>query len=279
MFNRYTRWTLVREIVMIIVAILLFSPFYILLTTALKDPVEAITGSPVAPPMNPTFDNFVEVFQAPGQRNILLAMANSAIITAGTLVLLVGLGSIAAYTIGRRTSRMGTIAYGLFVLGIILPFQLGLIPAYVGLRSLGLVGTQFGMILLYTGLLLPMSVFLYSGFVRALPPDYEEAASIDGASRFQVFTRVVFPLLGPATGTVLILTGLVVWNDFFTALVFLSGSGAQTIPVVIYSYVGANSTAYNHIFAIVIVSMIPVLVAYFFAQRHFIQGFAGGVKG
>ena len=98
---------------------------------------------------------------------------------------------------------------------------------------------------------MPLSVFLYTGFVRTLPRDYEEAAQIDGASPSTTFRKIVFPLLGPATGTVAILTSLIIWNDFFTSLVFLSGSEAVTLPVVVYSFVGELVSKWNVIFAAV----------------------------
>ena len=134
------------------------------------------------------------------------------------------------------------------------------------------------MIILYTGTLMPLAVFLYASFFRGLPRDYEEAAAIDGASPTRVFFRIVLPLMAPATGTVAILTGLIVWNDFFTALIFLGGSGNQTVTVSMYYYVGGLVSAWNKIFAIVIISMIPILTFYLFAQKKFIQGFAGGIK-
>ncbi|MGC0239631.1 carbohydrate ABC transporter permease [Arthrobacter sp. SD76] len=279
MFNRYGPTTLVREVIVIAVALVMLLPFYLLVVMAFKDKQEAVTSSPVALPEAPTLDNFITVFTGSGSRSVLLGLFNSAIITACSLVLLIALGSIAAYVIARRAGRVSNSAYIFFVVGIILPFQLGMIPAYVALRSTHLVGTHFGMILLYAGLLLPLSVFLYTATARTIPLEYEEAASIDGASKLRVFTTVVFPLLSPATGTVAILAGLVIWNDFFTSLIFLSGSKATTIPVVMYSFVGENVTEWNLVFAVVIVSMIPILAFYLLAQKKFIQGFAGGLKG
>ena len=137
---------------------------------------------------------------------------------------------------------------------------------------------MWGMIVLYVGTLMPLAVFLYAGFFRNLPRDYEEAAAIDGASPGRVFFRIVLPLMAPATGTVAILTGLIVWNDFFSALIFLGGSDVQTLTVSMYYYVGSLVSAWNKIFAIVIISMVPILAFYLFAQKKFIQGFAGGIK-
>jgi raffinose/stachyose/melibiose transport system permease protein len=125
---------------------------------------------------------------------------------------------------------------------------------------------------------MPFAVFLYSGFFRRLPRDYEEAATIDGASRFQIFSRVIFPLMAPATGTVAILAGLLVWNDFFTAVIFLNGSPYMTLPVVVYNYVGSLVSQWNLSFAVVLIAMAPVLAFYVFAQKKMMQGYAGGIK-
>jgi raffinose/stachyose/melibiose transport system permease protein len=279
MFNRYTPATFVREILLILTTIVVLFPFYLLVVMALKDTKEATVSSPVALPSAPTLENFVTVLSGEGSRNVLAGLLNSTIITVGSVLVLIVLGSLAAYAIARRPGRLGGAAYVSFVVGIILPFQLAIIPTYVALRVLGLLGTHIGMILLYTGLLMPLTVFLYTGFARALPRDYEEAAAIDGASRIRIFIKIVFPLLAPATGTVAILTGLIVWNDFFNALIFLSGSRSTTLPVMVYSFVGENVTAWNLVFTVVIISMIPILAFYLFAQKKFIQGFAGGMKG
>lgn len=279
MFAKYTVGTLIREICLVMVGLVILIPLYILVVMSFKTAPEALTTSPMALPTQPTLENFVTALSGEGSRNILLGMLNSFVITAGTVALLIAIGAIAAYTIARRPGRLGNAAYLTFVVGIILPFQLAMIPTYVALRQIGLLGTHVGMILLYAGLLMPLTVFLYTGFARAIPRDYEEAACIDGASKFRTFVTIVFPLLSPATGTVAILTGLIAWNDFFTPLIFLSGSDATTLPVMIYSFVGENVTQWNLVFAVVIISMIPILTFYLFAQKKFIQGFSGGMKG
>ncbi len=248
---------------------------------SLKSLPEVLSSSAVAPPSHPTLDAFVTLLSpaSSSSGNIWAGLASSVMITVGSIVLLVVLGSVAAYGIARSTSRWSRRAYYLFLVAILLPTQLGTLPLYIGARTVGLVGNPWGMVLIYTGMLLPLSVFLYANFFRNLSQEYEEAAVIDGANRYQVFWRVVFPLMSPATGTVAILAGLIVWNDFFTALIFLNGTAYQTLPVVMYSYVGSLVSQWNLIFAVVIVSMIPILAFYAFAQKKFIQGYAGGLKG
>ncbi|WP_136054130.1 carbohydrate ABC transporter permease [Microbacterium sp. K24] len=276
---RYTKFTALREVLIWVIAIVFLAPFYFLVTTALKSDQEAITSSNLAPPTSPDFGNFVEVLTAQGNSNVVMGLVNSIIITAGSILCLVLLGAITGYVISRSTRRWSRTAYMLFLIAIVLPTQLGTVPLYIGARTIGLTGSLWGMVILYTGMLLPLSIFLYAGFFRGLGTEYEEAATIDGASRTQIFFRIVLPLMSPATGTVAILAGLIVWNDFFTSLIFLGGSANQTLPVAMYYYIGSLVSSWNKIFAIVIVSMIPILLFYLFAQKRFIQGFAGGLKG
>ncbi len=276
---RYTKATAVREVLVWIVTLIGLLPFYILIVTALKTDEEALTTSAVAPPSSLNFGAFAEVLTASGRNNIPLSILNSVIVTGGAIFGLVLLGSLSAYVIARRTRAWSTITYYLVLIAIILPAQLGTLPLYIGARSVGLTGNVIGMILLWIGILLPLSIFLYASFFRGLTTEYEEAAVIDGATPTQTFFRVVLPLMAPATGTVAILAGLIVWNDFFNSLIFLGGSETQTLPVAMYTYVGGLVSAWNKIFAVVIISMIPILLFYMFAQKKFIQGFAGGLKG
>jgi raffinose/stachyose/melibiose transport system permease protein len=126
---------------------------------------------------------------------------------------------------------------------------------------------------------MPFSVFLYTAFLRAMPRDYEEAAVLDGCSPFQAFWRVVFPLLRPVTGTVVILNAIFIWNDFLTPLLYLSGSSHQTIPVAIYTFVGQYTSNWQLVFAGLVMGITPILLIYFAMQRHIIRGFTGGLKG
>lgn len=276
---RYTKFTAVREVLVWVVTLLGLLPLYILVATALKSDKEALSSSAVAPPTSVDFGAFISVLTATGRNSIPMSILNSVIITAGSIAGLVLFGSVAAYVIARRTRRWTTITYYLVLVAIILPAQLGTVPLYIGARSIGLTGNAFGMIVLWIGILMPLAVFLYASFFRGLSTEYEEAAVIDGASPIQAFFRVVLPLMAPATGTVAILAGLIVWNDFFNSLIFLGGSTTQTLPVAMYTYVGGLVSAWNKIFAVVIISMIPILLFYMFAQKRFIQGFAGGLKG
>lgn len=275
---RYTKWTLVREILMWVAALFMLLPFYLLVNTSLKTSADAIGTPAFEPATHPTFNSFVEIFQSGGSSTLLLGLFNSAVITAGSVIGLIVFGGACAYVLARRLTKVSTTVYYLVLVGIVVPTQLGLVPLYIGARSIGLLGSPIGMAVIYTAMLMPLAVFLYGGFVRALPTEYEEAATLDGASPLRAYVQVVFPLLAPATGTIAILTGIIVWNDFFTPLIFLNGSSAATLPVVVYSYVTGLVTNWNNIFAVLIVALIPITVLYLIMQKRFIQGFSGGLK-
>lgn len=274
MHLRYTWKTGVLEVVMIVVALLFFLPAYVLVSTSLRETNDQAGALEL--PTTFTLQNYVDAWN---QGHLANALVNSTVVTLVSVAVLVVFSSLAAYPLARVTHRWSKIAYIAFLIGLLLPFQLALIPLYQTMRDLGLLGSVWGLILFYIGLQMPFSIFLYTGFLRALAPEYEEAAAIDGASAGATFWWVVFPLLRPITGTVAILNVIFVWNDFLTPLLYLSGSGVETLPVTIYSFVGQYVSQWNLVFAGLVISIAPILIAYFALQKTVIQGFASGLKG
>jgi raffinose/stachyose/melibiose transport system permease protein len=275
---RYTRRTVLREVALILVAAVYCVPFYLMIAIALET-TEQTYRSPLSFPWPPQFGNFSEAWNTAGQGGLSHAFVSSLIITLSSVAAVIVIGSLCAYTIARRRGRLGGLLYILFVIGIILPFQLAIIPLFVAMRELSLTGTYLGMIVLNIGLLTPLTVFLYVGFIHALPRDYEEASRVDGAGILRTYARVVFPLLWPITATVAVLVGIAVWNEFFIALIFLSGSRYETLPVALYSFIGDYAARWNLIFAGLAITIAPIFIFYLFAQRHLIRGFSAGVKG
>jgi raffinose/stachyose/melibiose transport system permease protein len=272
---RYGRRTFALELAMIAAAAAFMFPVYVLITLAFKDG-EQIANQPLALPSPPTFDNFSSAWSS---ADLATALFNSVAITAISVTALIALGSTAAYFIARRATRLSYGLYILFLLGIVLPFQLGMIPLYKLMNDLGWLGTYQAMIVFYTGIQLPFTVFLYTGFVRALPRDYADAAYIDGATHLQAFTKVVFPLLRPITGTVLILNAVFIWNDFFTPLLYLAGSENETLPVRIFAFVGQYVSDYGIVFAGLVIASLPIVLVFLILQRYVIRGFSSGLKG
>jgi raffinose/stachyose/melibiose transport system permease protein len=272
---RYGLRTFGLELLMIAVAVGFLFPVYALVTLSLKDPRQ-IAASPLGPPTSPTFANFGSAWERASFGSALL---NSTVITVVSVAILIAIGSFAAYFIARWQTRLGYGLYVLFLLGIVLPFQLGMIPLFKMVDDVGLLGTYQGMILFYTGIQLPFTIFLYTGFIRALPTDYSDAALIDGAGHLRAFSQVVFPLLRPITGTVLILNAVFVWNDFFTPLLYLGGSDRETIPVRIFSFVGQYVSDYGLVFAGLVLAALPILAIFLVLQKYVIKGFSSGLKG
>jgi raffinose/stachyose/melibiose transport system permease protein len=281
MTRRYTWKTFSRELTFLLIAAFFCIPFYLLIATALKSSTDVLTSSPMSFPGNPAPSNFSTAWQgvAGAGGGLGHAMVNSLIITVSSVLLLIFIGSLCAYAIARRPGKLTGALYFLFVLGIVLPFQLGVVPLFVLFRHIGLVGDYLGMIILWVGIAMPLTVFLYTGFIRALPRDYEEAAQVDGAGTLRTYLRVVLPLLRPVTGTVAILTGIFIWNDFFLSLIFLSGTPQVTLPLAIYGFVGQYFTQYNLVFAAVAIALLPIMLFFVIAQRQLIRGFASGVRG
>jgi raffinose/stachyose/melibiose transport system permease protein len=276
--NRYSKLSLVREILVWVAAVVILSPLYFLVNIAIKTREDGLNTPAYVPAANPTLDNFKNVLLSETSATLYSGLFNSLLICAVAVVGLIVFGSLTAYVLSRKAGKFGNLAYYMVAAGIIVPAQLGLVPIYIGAQALGLIGSPIGLGIIYVAMLMPLSVFLYAGFVRALPTEYEEAANIDGASKIRTFVQVVFPLLAPATGTVATMAGIIVWNDFFTPLIFLGGSDSPTLPVIIYSYVGEFNIEWNNIFAVLIIGMIPITILYLIFQKKFIQGFSGGIK-
>lgn len=272
--KRYTVGTVGIEALLLVTGLIVAFPIYVMLNLAFRSTADP--ASTLALTTHPTLDNFFEAWLSAELGGALL---NSMIIAVISVTIIVVISSFAAYAFARVTSRLSQISYWLLLAGLLLPFQIGMIPLYLTMRDLGLLGTHLAVILFQAGSHLPFSVFLYSGFLRALPHDYEEAAWLDGAGFASGFFHVVLPLLRPVTGTVIILTGISIWNDLLTPLLYLSGTSNQTVPVALLIFVDPETTNWPVIFAGLSMSVAPVLIVYFFLQKNVIRGFASGLKG
>ncbi len=270
--NRYTWRTLVLEVLIILLALIFVSPFFILVSTALR-PIGVGNSGEAG---GVTFDNIAVAWQTGG---LGPALWNSFLVTLVSSVAIVALSSLASYQLARARSRLAKGMFAIFMAGLLLPLQLATLPLYVFVRDIGLLGSIWGLVLVYSGMFLPFSIFLYTMFIRSVPAEYEEAAQLDGASHFRTFRSVIFPLVRPITATIVILNGISIYNDFFTPLLYLSGTGEATAPVAINSFVSQYNTQWPVVFGGLLVAAIPALLVYFVLQRHIIQGFAGGLKG
>ena len=254
-------------------------PLYLAVVNVFKAE-EQITRFPIALPDPFTLENLYTVMTRPD--NLLFeGLKNSLIITVCSVVTVVFFSSTIGYYIARSKNRYVQILLLVFIAGMMVPVQVVLIPVSRMLNWLGMMGTFQGLILLQTGGgLLSFAVFVYTGFVKTIPRELDESAMLDGASKFTLFWKIIFPLMRPATATVVIFVGLWTWNEFLLPLIILGPGEGITITTGIYTAVANLNINYGMAFALMFLSALPVLGFFFVLQKEFIAGLTGGsLKG
>jgi raffinose/stachyose/melibiose transport system permease protein len=189
---------------------------------------------------------------------------------------LVVLSAMLGHYVARTRSGWVRALTVVLLAGLMIPPQVILIPITDVLRAAHLMGTVQGLILFNVGYYLPFGMFVFAGFVRTIPVELEEAATIDGAGRAQVFWRVVFPLLRPASASVMIFLGVWIWNDFIDPLIILGPGRGTTVTTGVYRAVGQYQSDFGSVFALMFLATLPVLAFYLALQRHFVKGLTGG---
>lgn len=262
-----------------VVAMIFALPLYLAIVNVFKTN-DQIQYQPMAFPAPATLENIQSVITRPD--NLLFeGLKNSFLITAVTVIILVFFSSSIGYYIARSKNRYMQLLLLVFIAGMMVPTQVVLIPAARLLNWMGLMATFQGLILLQVGGgLLSFSVFVYTGFVKTIPRELDESAMIDGASRFTLFWKIIFPLMRPATATVVIFTSLWSWNEFLMPLIILGPGEGITITTGIYSAASALNKNYGQMFALMFLSALPILAFFFTQQKQFIAGLTGGsLKG
>ena len=258
-------------------SVFMMIPIYYLLVTTFKTPAEA-AAHPLGLPVRLTLANYKKALDS---MEYLRALKNNMIITGCAVVVLLIISSMAAYVIARRTNRIYRIMFSVFMVGLIVPFQIAIIPLYRIISGLHLMNRLAGIIIIDVICInLPLSVFLFKGFISTVPIELEEAAEIDGCGTLGIFFRIVFPLLKPIVSTVAILDALAVWNDFMTPLLFLQDPKKGVLLQEVYKNVGPFFTNWTSFFPMLVLATVPLVLFYFVMQRYIIEGVvAGSVKG
>ncbi|WP_374199153.1 carbohydrate ABC transporter permease [Actinotalea ferrariae] len=257
---------------MVFLALSVFVPLYFAVVTALKTP-DQLTGAGFDLPTTVRWENFADAWRL---TDFPRSAMNSAVITVGTVVLTLLTNSMVAYAIARNMHRRafkGLFYY--FISALFVPFPILMLPVAKQTALMGL-DNQVGLIILYTVYGLSFNVFVFVAYINSIPRELEEAATMDGASTWTTFWKVIFPLLAPMNATVGILTCLWAWNDFLLPLVIVSDPRAATLPLQQYVFQGQFSTNYPVAFASYLMAMIPLLLVYVIAQRWVISGVTRG---
>ncbi|TDL32768.1 carbohydrate ABC transporter permease [Jeotgalibacillus sp. S-D1] len=254
--------------------IIIISPIFYAVLASFKTNIEIFT-SPFSLPKNWSFDNLINAWQIGNFQKYFL---NSAVITVGGMVIVALVACPAGYAFAQLTFKGNNLLFYLILLGMALPAQAIIIPIFYQLRSMGLVDTLTGVILVSAGLALPFSIFLMRNTFRDVPKELRESATVDGAGEWRTFWSVMLPLAKPGLVALLIFTFMNIWNDFLLPLVLLMSKDKFTISLGLYSFQGEMATNYALIFGGTVISMIPSIIVYLIFQRSFVEGMSSGAN-
>ncbi|PRX01930.1 UNVERIFIED_ORG: carbohydrate ABC transporter membrane protein 2 (CUT1 family) [Martelella mediterranea] len=261
---------------LVILLVITLFPIALLVINSLK-PAAEIVQNPLAWPDVYRWDNFTRAWQ---DARFGRTMLNSALLSVSTIVLVCTTGSLTAYVLARRKVKSWKIVTFYLLGTTTAPIQLFLFPLYFGFAKLGLINNVFAVSLNYTALYSPFAVMLLRTYFLAVPRELEEAALIDGASNWQVFTRVMLPIVSPGILTVALIIGLYSWNEFLIATTFLQKADNMTAIVSFFLLSGQYTTDWGEIMAAALIIVLPIVILFILLQRRFIEGMAGGsVKG
>jgi raffinose/stachyose/melibiose transport system permease protein len=273
----------VLEIVAVFLFVLFMIPFGMVVLNSAKTSKEIIYNAISLPThWNQLLTNVSLIFtnatvDYPG------AFLDSVLITVFSLLCIVVFSSMCAWVLVRNKTVWSTVLFMVFVSAMVIPFQVLMYPLVRWMRVSGdflhfrLLGTIPGIVFAYLGFGCSLSIFIFHGFIKNIPFELEESATIDGCSRGRTFFEIVFPLLQPIIITVLILNGIWIWNDYLLPLLVLGSNGVvQTIPIAVTAFAGAYLKQWDLILTSTLIAMLPLIVLYLFAQRYIIKGMVEG---
>lgn len=275
MTRKHTWGTLCYYAVAVLLALIALVPFFWMLSTSLKSrgalmsiPIEWI-------PAEPTLDAYTTVFERfPFFQTIL----NSLFISVSYTVITLFSASLAAYAFTKIRFKGSGFLLGVYLATMMIPTQVTMIPLFVVMNQMGLINHYASVIL--PSVFKPFAVFMLVQQMRTIPGDYMDAARIDGASVFGIYRNVILPLCVPTLATLAITTFMESWNDYLWPLLMLTDRAKMTLPIALSTLNGQYSTEYNVLMAGSLISMIPIILIYIFAQKYFKNGLmAGGIKG
>lgn len=278
----------IKMIIAIVIAIYVLFPFFLVVINSCKQTAD-ITANPIGfngVSLANLYQNLSDVIN---NTHFLFwsAFTSSAVITILSLILLALLGAMAAWVICRNKTKWSVVIYFTFIASMIIPFQVVMLPLISTFRDVGIfVGIPMiqsipGIVFAYLGFGGAMTVFILNGFIKGIPMELEEAASIDGCSPEQTFFIVILPLLKPVITTVTILNGMWIWNDYLLPSILLQQNGpVKTLPVAVQAFVGSYVKQWNLILGAALLAIIPILILFFIAQKQIMEGMIeGAVKG
>ncbi len=276
MKKKISIYHIVCAVILLIMVIICIYPIVWMFFGSMKDKAEFYTNI-WGLPKQIHLDNYIAAWKDAdlGRRFI-----NSLIVTLGSMCIMIPVTSCAAYAVARLNFKGKNLIYMYLLLGIMIPAGVLGIPTFTVAMKMGLLNSHFGLMLIYAAQNIAMGMFIMRGFFISLPRELEEAAMIDGCSRFGCFVRIIVPLAKAGVATQVIFNGLTIWNDYFMANIMITKDELRTLPLSIANFVGKHSTNYPELFAMLTMATIPVIIVFVLSQKSFIEGVAAGaVKG
>lgn len=264
-------------IMVAVTCIIVFFPAYWLVITSLTKRSNMLTKSGVFPPLeNLSFDAYTRIFT---ERPLGVWIANSLLITVGTVLLVIIISTLAAYSLSRFRFRSNRAIGYLLLLASLLPSTLVIIPLYVTFSKVGLINNVLSVILANTAFTIPFATWMMKGFFDGIPVSLEEAAQIDGCGVLSAIIKVIVPLCLPGVATTVIYTAVLAWSDFLFTRTFLLDESKWTMTTGVYSMRGEFTIMWEEISAISVLTIIPITILFMFFQKYLVSGMAaGGVK-
>ena len=272
MKKNYSKRTFLLEIFAIMLGLIFLVPFYFVFINSVKGFSEILIDA-AALPKEILFSNYAKVWEVISFQDAFL---NSLIITVLSIVGIVVISSMAAWKMVRTPGKLSKFLFIFFVSAMVIPFQTVMIPLMKLGGMFGIMNSIPGIVIMYFGFGVSLSLFLYHGFIKTIPQEIEESARVDGCNQFGVFWRIVFPLLKPITVTVIILNTLWIWNDYLLPLLVLQDAELRTIPLATSSFFAQYTKQWDMGLAALVLGIAPVIVFFLFLQKHIIKGIAAG---
>jgi raffinose/stachyose/melibiose transport system permease protein len=274
--KKWSMLSLVLMSMLVFNAITVIAPLFVAFMSSFKSTAE-IAADPFALPQSLNLGNFVDVL---GGGDFGTYFMNSVIVTLTSEILILSLGTMASYGLARYKFRFNGFIFMLFMIGLMVPAKLLLVPLFIQLKAMNLLDSLWGLSLVYAAGGIPACVFIMTGFFRALPDALESAARMDGASEWLIFRKVMLPLVRPQLVIVAIYTAIPIWNDFLLPIVFISSPELKTMPQGLSVFFGEHAVNMGALFAGLSISALPMIILYLALSEQFIKGMtAGAVKG
>ena len=267
---------ILKYIILTVTALFILVPIVIIIFGALKTRGEFYT-IPYIPPIPPRWGNIIEVVSLPA---FWYMLRNSLIVMASTTVIVVIVSALSAFVFSRMKFRGRNIVFNFFTLGLMFPVTIAILPIFLVVRQIGLQNNLIGVILVQTTFQLSISIVILRNFFMDIPSELQDAASIDGCNTVGFFRRILLPLARPSLAAVAALTMVTSWNDLLVPLVLIDKAKLWTLPLGTMQFQGQYGQDLSLVAAFLIVSAVPAIIFYIFAQRQLVAGLtSGAVKG